>query len=116
MTQPWTDMIRIGREAQLALAADAEAPLQLLVLHAATVIPELQQQLAAARLALTAVTTLADRFDPHIGQQIRFAAKHGQLQHELRCEDCSVGDHYHCAHGQPSYPRCCCPERMDLNQ
>lgn len=46
--------------------------------------------------------------------EYEFALKYGQLRHELKCEDCQGGDCYHCAFGNPSYPRCCCPVRLDL--
>lgn len=50
-----------------------------------------------------------------VAEQFAFALKHGVLRHELACEDCRCGDHYHCAFNRPGYPRCCCPERLDLN-
>lgn len=64
---------------------------------------------------LEAVMRLADKIGGQLGAQIRFAAKHGQLQTDLKCEDCRYGGHYDCAFRNPSYPRCCCPERLDLN-
>ena len=64
---------------------------------------------------IAAVVALAEQIGGGIGQQIRFAVKHGQLQSDLKCSDCRGGDHYHCAFDNPSYPRCCCPERLDLN-
>lgn len=64
---------------------------------------------------IDAVMKLADHIGGPVGNQIRFAAKHGQLQRDLKCEDCRAGDHYQCAFDRPSYPRCCCPEALDLN-
>lgn len=98
-------------------AVPADEPTPATSIHAAVLRAERmesERDVLAGRLA--AVTELADKMgNPHIGAQVRFAAKHGQLQSDLKCRDCSMGDHYHCAHGQPMRSVCCCPERLDLN-
>lgn len=82
---------------------------------------ELQTVAGKLHDKIHAVEKLTERLaDSHIGDvraiaaQYDFAAKFGSLRHELKCDDCRNGDHYHCAHSNPSIARCCCPVQLDL--
>jgi hypothetical protein len=55
-----------------------------------------------------------ERYD-RIAPQFEFALKYGSLRSDLKCEQCRAGDCYWCAFENRSYPRCCCPVRLDLN-
>lgn len=75
---------------------------------------ELIARLAAvAKLTEQLMAKSAPFADP-IAAQYDFAAKYGQLRSDLTCRYCKYGQHYDCAFHNPSYPRCCCPVRLDL--